>query len=212
MEKLLGFGLITGQVMVNSAILSNGLSMRMTWFLRWKTFGIATAIGTSLFPLLTFPYTSVTSFEPPLAPFTLSSMTAPLGITLLMVNLLCPQWQPLLELLHPTGTGSRNPTLSLTSKRFFGSHAMISFPQRTNSSSATFYLKTFALSTFHLLKPPSTSFGIVHTLQPFGKIPQTPPFLITSSPSTFPIGLSSSHPPHLKLQTTIPYLGTSSPP
>ena len=113
---------------------------------------------------------------------------------------------------HPAGTSSGNPTLSLESKHFFGQHAMIAFPQRTNSSSTTFYLKTLALSAFHLLKPPSTSFGIVHTLQQFGKIPQTPPFLTTSSPSNFPTSSSSSHPPHLKLQTTIPYLSTSSPP
>ena len=189
----------------------------MTWFLRWKAFGIATAIGTSLFHLSTFPYTSVTSFEPPLAPFTSSSTTAPLGITLSMVNLLLIQ--PILYLQvctlpvpHLAGTGSRNLTLSLESKRFFGSHAIIAFPQRTSSSNATFYLKTLVLSAFHLLKSPSTSFEIVHTLQPFGEIPQTPPFLTTSSPSTFPTGLSSSHPPHLKLQTTIPYLATSSPP
>ena len=189
--------------------------MRMTWFLRWKAFGIATAIGTSLFHLSTFPYTSITSFEPPFAPFTLSSTTTPLGITLPMVNLLLAQPISYLRVCplpvpHPARTGSGNPTLSLKSKCFFGSHAMIAFTQRTNSSSATFYLKTLALSAFH--KPPSTSFEIVHALQPFGKIPQTPPFLTTSSPSTFPTSSSSSHPPHLKLQTTIPYLGTSSPP
>lgn len=34
MEKLPGFGLIIGWATVNSAILSKGLSMRMTWFLR----------------------------------------------------------------------------------------------------------------------------------------------------------------------------------
>ena len=53
--------------------------------------GTAMAIRTSLFHLSTFPYTSVTSFEPPLTPFTPSSMTTPVGITLPMDNLLLAQ-------------------------------------------------------------------------------------------------------------------------
>ena len=53
--------------------------------------GTTMAIRTSLFHLSTFPYTSVTSFEPPLTPFTPSSTTTPVGITLPMVYLLLAQ-------------------------------------------------------------------------------------------------------------------------